>query len=338
VGKENLVVSPACRPAGRGRSLILCSHLDVVDASPDFPAAFEPRREGDLLYGRGAADAKGPVVSILLALKMLTDAGIQPAAAVEVHLVVEEETGGNGALALIRQRPGADGVIVAEPTGLNVHPANRGALWFTLVTHGVATHMGRAHEGVNAIEKAAEAIRLLRGYEARLLAESLGYPQFERYDRPIQLNIGTIQGGVMPAMVPDRAVVEGGIGFLPNKTLGQIERELRETIRGGGDDWLREHHEFHFTRLRNDAYEIPATHPLPQTLARCCRQAGAAGDVFGWNVSCDARLYAKAGDIPTVVFGPGDIRQAHARDEGISLREILQAAEVLARFVIVWCG
>jgi acetylornithine deacetylase len=336
--KDNLVAFPSCRPDGRGRSLILCSHLDVVDASPDFAGAFEPWRDGDLMYGRGAADAKGPIVSILLALKMLRDAGIQPAAPVEAHLVVEEEIGGNGALALIRQRPKADGVVVVEATALNVHPASRGALWFALTTHGVATHMARAREGVNAIEKATEAIRLLREYEARLLAESRGYRQFERYEYPIQLNIGTIHGGVWPSMVPDRTVLEGGIGFLPNKSISEVECGLHQAIREGGDEWLSGHYELHFRRLRNDAYELPADHPLPQMLSRCSREAGAAGEIFGYNASSDARLYAIAGRMPTVVFGPGDIRQAHANDERVALSEVLRAAGVLARFVIAWCG
>jgi acetylornithine deacetylase len=198
--------------------------------------------------------------------------------------------------------------------------------------------MGRAHEGVNAIEKAYEAIRLLRRYESRLLAQSQHYPQFERYEYPIQLNIGTIRGGVMPAMVPDAATVGGGIGFLPNKTLAGIERELHQAIQAGDDEWLKSHYELRFNRLRNDAYAIPSDHPLPQALSQCCKARGKQGEIFGWNVSCDARLYARAGKMPTVVFGPGDVVQAHASNEYVKISEVLKAAEILATFMISWCG
>ncbi len=337
-GKENLVAfAPADEMRG-GKSLILCSHLDVVDAEPGLGTPFAPRLVRDRAYGRGAADAKGPVTSVLLALKMLSDAGIRLQAPVEAHFVIEEEIGGNGALAVIRQRPRADGVVVSEPTSLNVHPAGRGALWFALVTKGVSTHMGRANEGVNAIEKAYVAIRLLRRYESRLLAQSRHYPQFERYKYPIQLNIGTMRGGVMPAMVPDLAIVEGGIGFLPNKTLAEIERELHRAIQDGGDEWLKNHYELRFNRLRNDAYAIPSDHPLPQALSQCCKARGKQGEIFGWNVSCDARLYAKVGKMPTVVFGPGNVAQAHASNEYVNISEVVKAAEILATFMISWCG
>lgn len=338
VEKENVVVHAPSGAGGDGKSLVLCSHLDVVEAPADWADAFTPKREGTRVVGRGAVDDKGQVVSQLLALAMLKDACVTLAAPAEVHMVIEEEIGGNGALALIRERPKADAVIVGEPVGLNVHPANRGALWWKLTVRGVATHMGRAHEGVNAIEKAMKAITYLRELEARLLAEVKGYQLFERYERPIQLNVGTMQAGVMPSMVADKAVVEGGIGFLPNKTLADMEEALHEAIRQGADAWLKNHYEFSFNKIRNDAYEIPGDHPLPALLSRCCRDAGEEGDVFGWNVSCDARLYAKAGGMPTVVFGAGDILQAHAVDESIDVVEVVKAAEIIARFMVEWCG
>ena len=338
VEKENVVAYAASGGPGEGKSLILSSHVDVVGAPEDWVDAFTPKREGSRVIGRGAADDKGQVVSQLLALAMLKDAGVTLAGPVEAHIVVEEEVGGNGALALIRERPKADAAIVGEATQLNVHPANRGALWWKLTVRGKSTHMGRAHRGVNAIEKAMKAITYLRRLEEELLAESRGYRLFERYERPIQLNVGTMKAGVMPSMVAGKAVVEGGIGFLPNKTLADMEEALHNAIRHGDDEWLRDHYEFSFKKVRNDAYEIPGDHPLPVLLSRCCRDVGEAGEVFGWNVSCDARLYAKAGKMPAVVFGAGDVIQAHSVGESIDVVEVVKAAEIMARFMVEWCG
>ena len=128
------------------------------------------------------------------------------------------------------------------------------------------------------------------------------------------------------------------MGFLPNRSLADVEEALREAVRSSGDAWLADHHTFTFDKLRNDAYKIPGDHPLPVAVQAACRSAGLESEVFGWNVSCDARLYAKVGRLPTVVFGPGDIRQAHAADESVDLGEVVTAAGVLARFMVSWCG
>ncbi|MFC2031725.1 M20/M25/M40 family metallo-hydrolase [Chloroflexota bacterium] len=124
--RPNLVSYRRGQGQVRGKSLIVCGHTDVVPA--DWAEAFTPRLEGDVLYGRGACDDKGPVVAWLLALRALDHFGIQLTGDLETHLVIEEEVGGNGALALVLDGRRADGVIVLEASELNIHPAGRGAL------------------------------------------------------------------------------------------------------------------------------------------------------------------------------------------------------------------
>jgi len=334
-GRHNVVARRA--GAGGGRSLILQSHSDVIPAG-DWAEAFVPRCDGVTITGRGATDAKGQVVTMLLAVAALADAGVTLRGDLECQVVIEEEVGGNGALALIRQGCTADGVIVLEGTGGHVHPANRGAVWFRATTTGRSLHMGRRHEGVNAIEKMVEVIQRMLAYEERLVAESRGQPLFERYANPVQLCLGTIRADGWPSMVADRCVLEGGVGFLPNKTLGEIRQELTEAVLATDDAWLREHFTLEFPKLHNDAYRIPADHPLPVTVSRAAREAGLAAEVFGWNVSCDARLYNRLAGLPTVVFGPSEISQAHAAGESIRVDEMLAGATALALAVARWCG
>ncbi|MFQ6130893.1 MAG: ArgE/DapE family deacylase [Armatimonadota bacterium] len=322
---------------GGGRSLILSSHMDVVPAE-EWPEAFTPARDGDSIVGRGAVDAKGQVVTAWLALAALQDAQIAVAGDVELQSVIEEEPGGNGALALLRQGHKADGAIVLEGTDLHVHPANRGALWFRLKTFGKPVHMGRMHEGISALDKMTVVIEQLREYGERLVRESRGVPQFERYERPVQLNVGTIKGGEWPSMVPGEVTIEGGVGFLPNKRMDDVKHELREAVESVDDQWLKHNYELDFSKLHNDAYATPADHPLPQTLARACRDLGLESEVFGWNISCDARLYYHVGGMPTVVFGPGSVAQAHSIGEGLNLGEMQRAAEALALCIVEWCG
>ncbi|UCH34383.1 MAG: ArgE/DapE family deacylase [Armatimonadota bacterium] len=325
------------RGAGGGRSLIVQSHLDVVPAQ-SWAEAFDPAVDGDLVVGRGACDAKGQVVAILLALHGLDDADVRLKADVQAQFVIDEEVGGNGALALIRQGYRADAAVILEGTNLQIHPANRGAIWFRLRVTGKSVHMGRAHEGVNAIEKTAALFPALREYERRIVAESAGQPLFERYDRPVQVNLGVMRAGDWPSTVAGEAILEGGVGFLPNKPMEAIKTELREVIEAGADEWTRAHFELDFPKLHNDAYADDPNHPAVAALAASCRDLGLASEVYGWNVSCDARLYHHRGKMPTIVVGPGSISDAHAAGEKIDFRQVVQAAQALALMCVEWCG
>jgi acetylornithine deacetylase len=333
-GRPNIVAHR--RGAGGGHSVILQSHLDVVPAQ-SWADAFNPVVQGDLVIGRGACDAKGSVVAILLALQALADAKVRLKGDVQAQFVIEEEVGGNGALALIKQGYRADAAIILEGTNLQIHPANRGAIWFRLRVTGKSVHMGRAHEGVNAIEKVAALFPALREYERRIIAESAGQPLFERYDRPVQVNLGMMRAGDWPSTVPGEAVLEGGVGFLPNKPMEQIKRELRAVIEAAADDWTHAHYTLDFPKLHNDAYADDPNHPAVLALAESCREAGLDSEVYGWNVSCDARLYHHRGKMPTIVFGPGSISNAHAAGEKIAFRQIVQAAQALALMCVRWC-
>jgi len=334
-GRYNLVATR--RGSGGGRSLILQTHADVVPAG-EWAQAFEPVIEDGRILGRGATDCKGQIVTLLCALKALDALGIALQGDLECQVVIEEEVGGNGALALIRQGCSADGVLVLEGTDLQIHPANRGAIWFRATTYGKSLHMGRRHEGVNAIEKMMDAIRLMLEYETRLIAASQGQPLFAKYANPVQLCLGTIQAGGWPSMVAGECVLQGGVGFLPNTRMADIKRDLLDAVMQTEDEWLREHFRLEFPKLHNDAYQIPADHPLPVTMHEACRELGLPSEVFGWNVSCDARLYKCLADLPTVVFGPSDIRQAHAAGESIGIDEVLTGAKALALSIARWCG
>ncbi len=320
-----------------GRSLIIQTHSDVIPEG-GWEDAFNPSYDGQHVYGRGAVDAKGQIVMMLLAVGALRELGIKLCGNLELQVVIEEEVGGNGALALIRQGCKADGAVVLESTGFNVYCANRGALWFRIRTFGKSVHMGRRHDGVNAIEKMVEVIKQLLEYERRLIEESRGYPLFEDYEYPVQLCIGVIHGGTWPSMVPEVCTIEGGVGFLPNKTISVVKEELRQAILSSGDEWLREHFELTFPKLHNDAYEIPKDHPLPVTFHRAAAAFGLPSKVSGWNISCDARLYARLAGIPTIVFGAGDASMAHSSGESIAVSELLDGAKALSLGIALWCG
>ena len=334
-GRCNLVAQRA--GGGQGRSLILQTHADVVPAS-DWEEAFTPRFDGEFVHGRGSTDCKGQIAMILMALAALDNLEVRLAGDLEVQIVIEEEVGGNGALALIRQGCRADGVIVVESSNLDIFPANRGAVWFQAKTTGTPTHMGRRHEAENAIEKMMEVIKWMLVYEKELIAASADYPLFERYEAPVQLCLGTIRAEGWPSMVAGECVMAGGVGFLPNKAMDDIKQELYDAVMRSDDQWLRDHFELTFPRLHNDAYEIASDHPLVTTVHQAACDCGIPSEVYGWNVSCDARLYAKLADLSTVVYGASDIREAHSDGEKVPWAEVVRGAKGLAWAVVNWCG
>ncbi len=335
-GRGNLVTEYG--GAKGGRSLALNAHLDVVPAGV-WADGYNPKREGDTIIGRGACDDKGGVVAGWLALRGLADSGVVPAGRLSCHHVIDEETGGNGTLSLLAGGYTADAVIVGECTDNVVCPANRGAVWFQLTTTGISTHMGEIDKGVSAIEKANQAIDILRQYERHLIENFMDHHYFRNLpNRPIQLCVGMIRSGVWPSMVPDKCEVEGGMGFLPNKDLYDVENEMRRWIMERGDEWLTSHFDISYNKLHNAAYEVPRDHPFVLAMQATAPEAGVSAELKGWTVSCDARLFGRVAGMPAICAGPGKLQYAHSATEQVDLGEIVKTAKLYAFTAMEWCG
>lgn len=335
-GRGNLVTGYGGE--GTGRSLILNAHLDIVPAG-EWADGYEPRREGDIITGRGACDDKGGVVAGYLAVRALADCGIRTSGRLSCHHVIDEETGGNGTLSLLHDGYTADAAIVGECTDNVLCPANRGAVWFQLTTTGIPTHMGEIDNGVSAVEKANQAIDILKQYERYLIENFMDHHYFRDMEhRPIQLCIGMIHAGVWPSMVPEMCEVEGGMGFLPNKDLFEVEEEMRRWITDRGDEWLRNHFDLRYDKLHNAAYEVPRDHPFVLAMQSAAPDAGLSADIRGWSVSCDARLFSRVAGMPAICAGPGKLRHAHSATEQVSLNDIIKTAKMYAFTAMDWCG
>jgi len=332
-GRPNVLVN--LPGSGGGRSVLVNSHTDVVPGPDEL---FDARFEQDVLYGRGACDAKGQVATILLVLSALKDLGIRLKGDVQAQFVIEEEAGGNGSLATIIQGNRADAAVVLEPTGLGVFPANRGAAWFKLGVTGRSVHMGRYREGVSAVDEMLGLVSILKEYESFLRDVSKGQPLFPDDPSPVVVNIGRIGGGDWPSTVPSECVVEGGIAFLPSRNIKRIREEIYDLIKSKATPWAREHFSLEFARLHNEAFETPTEHPAVRCFHRAAESVLGHQELKGWAASCDGRLFYHRGRMPTIVFGPGDLGHAHSLDEQIRMGDILRAAEVLVRFLVDWCG
>ncbi len=327
-----------CLPGtGGGKRLLLNSHVDVVPPSQGQEKPFEPQEIDGVIHGRGACDAKGQVAAIYLVLAVLKRLNLPLAGDLIAHIVNEEENGGNGTLAMVRAGEEADACVVMEPTTNKIYSSVRGAVWFRILCQGKPGHSGRAGDTVSALTLARKAMDVLEGYHADLLAASRGIPLFDAYENPMPITFGRCEAGVWPAIAPARAVVEGVLGLLPNKTRYQVMDEVRLALDNCGDSRLKDRVQLEFM-YRHDSHVLDPEHDLVRALKQACGQWELPVEVDAMTASCDSWFYNNQLGIPAVVYGPGTLAYAHTNEEQIALDEIAKAGCVLCDFAAGWCG
>jgi len=321
---------------GGGPTLLVNAHVDVVPPSEGM-TAWSPEVRNRVVYGRGACDAKGQIAAVLLALSALDALQASLAGDIVVHLVVEEENGGNGTLAMVRRGERADACVVVEPSDGRLYTSVRGAVWFRLTLRGRAGHSGTAGETRSALLLARDAMAILEEYHAHLLRSSRGIELFDPYPNPMPLTFGRIEAGNWPASAPSRATLEGVLGLLPNKSRHEVCEEVRRTLMDRADGFRPEEFDLHFT-YRHDSSVLDPGHELPRTLLRSGQSVGRPLTVAGMTASCDAWFYNNLLHIPTVVYGPGSLRSAHSAEEHLALDDLADAAAVLTHFAMAYCA
>lgn len=296
--------------------ILLAPHFDTVGVVSE--KQFSPEIKNGRIYGRGACDTKGSVSAMLTSLIQVAHGKKRPA---ETEIIfcglIDEENGQTGSRALAKSLK-ADLAIVGEPTKRKLVTAHKGSLWLRFETRGKSAHGAKPELGKNAVHEAARIVDLLETQYAKDLS-GRKHPLLGR----ATINVGSIQGGVQPNIVPDRCVITADRRTLPGETALTVERELRALL-----------HQKKLKAVLSDNKEAPCLPmetslklPLVQLMLRSFGQAKPEGvDYF-----CDASVLACAG-IPSVVFGPGDIGQAHTIDEWISISELEQATRMLVKF------
>jgi len=337
------VVVGVLKGRGSGKSLILNGHIDVVP--PGLTSAWKHGPwsgdvEGGKLFGRGASDMKGGFAALVMAVKCLAEEEIRLNGDVIIESVVDEERGGNGTLACILRGYKADAGIIGEPTNLEVHLAHAGSTWFRVKIDGRAAHGGLRYEGVSAIEKAVQIHEALLRLEAQR-SRSIIHPLFKVYSNPVPLNIGTIKAGVWPSTVPEECIMEGRIGYLPNEAIGSVRHQLEDCVKQAAkkDVWMRRHQPKVEWLGLWDASEITPEDKLAKLFKTAYKKVlkhGPRVSASPWGT--DMRLLVKYAGIPTLLFGPGEMRQAHSVNECIRIQDVMKATKIIALTLIKWCG
>jgi len=276
------------------------------------------------LYGRGASDMKGGLISMLYAMGLLRKGGIVPAGDIVLAATAGEEVDSLGARSFVRDG-GLEKVaaaVIAEPTGMDVVVAEKGVLWLELESRGKTAHGSRPELGVNAITGMMEVLVKLQGYQFA----SEPHPLLT----PPTLNIGTIRGGVKTNVVPDRCVATVDIRTVPGMDHGTLLEDLR-ALASAADVSVE---------VLNDRppVETPQDHPLVVAAVESGRDLfGERPVVRGAAYYTDASVFAPEG-IPFVIVGPGPEEMAHQPDEYVSVASVLGAIDYYAHLAIRFLG
>lgn len=317
-GRFNLIAR--LLPSGKVRQrIVLAPHMDTVGVASD--EQFHPQLKNGRIYGRGACDTKGSIAVFLSALLNLAAAKKRPTST-EVMLLalVDEENGQAGSRFVARSRFKADLAIVGEPTKLQIVTAHKGDLWLQIETRGKAAHGSRPELGRNAVHEMAKIVNLLETSYARALRQRR-HPLL----RHPTINVGTIAGGRQPNIVPDSCTIRIDRRTIPGENDPAVKREILSFIRRHGLS----------ATMIDTKHEEPAPPmetslqlaPVQQLLAAAKQTKPAGVDFF-----TDAGVLAAAG-IPSVVFGPGDIAQAHTVDEWVAVSQLDRGTKLLGRFL-----
>jgi acetylornithine deacetylase len=268
---------------------------------------------------------KGGMAAMLACFARLVRDKPNSAANVIMACTVDEEHTFQGATRLVDSGVRADAAVVAEPTSLKIVHAHKGVVRWLLTVRGRACHSSSPQQGVNAIYRMGRVLAAIERY-----AQSLASSKPDPVLGPPTLSVGRIDGGTSVNTVPDVCQIEIDHRLIPGEDPAAAPEQLVTFLkREGGIDFPFECAQ---PWLHAPALSAKGSENLTAQLGSAINSVRGTHEVVAVPYGTDASTYALAG-IPSVVFGPGDIAQAHTKDEWISLPEVEQATEILYRFV-----
>lgn len=331
------VVCATLNPGAPGRHPMLSGHVDVVPAGDPASWASDPftaRLDGGRMYGRGACDMKGGVVAILETLDTLVETGHR--GPVSVAFVPSEEDGGSGTLAAIRRGIDADLVVIPEPTDLEIVTAHAGAITFRLVIPGKAAHAAIRTEGVSALD-GLHTIRSALAEDERRRNARVPDSRMAELGLPYPTIIGTISGGVWASSVIDAVEITGRYGVKLDQGVADAADDLEHCLRTAwaADPFLSGFDmDFEVFGASFDSCEIPDDHELAVGMVEAVDSVtGRRTSPRGLPAGTDMRLFVNRAGIPAVLFGPGQLRVAHAANEYVEIEDVSVCADVLTHWV-----
>jgi succinyl-diaminopimelate desuccinylase len=331
-GRDNVVArfdSP-----GSEFTILLDAHQDTVPVEGMTIAPFEPQIRNGRINGRGSCDVKGGMAAMLFAFRRLCQEQPANAANVVLSCTCDEESTTTGITDLVRYWTSDRGkstllasppdvAVIAEPTLLDVVVAHRGVTRFKIRAGGRACHSSDPTQGVNAIYRMARVVAVLEEY-AELLSRTVP-------PHPLcggaTLSVGRIHGGTSVNIVPDECVIEIDRRVIPGENHEDVKADIRKYLTERLDFEM----EFEPPWIESPALTDADNQQLAKAILSCVADVdgdhAAIGVPYGTHASRTC-----AGGVPSIVFGPGSIDQAHTKDEFLEIDQLEKAAEVYFQF------
>jgi acetylornithine deacetylase/succinyl-diaminopimelate desuccinylase family protein len=316
-----------------GELLYYHGHFDVVPAQSS--SQFEPQRRDGKIIGRGSADMKGGLVSMLYGAAAARELGLLDHRRIVFHLVCDEETGSTAGSGHLREAglidPEAAAMLTAEPTGGVVWHAARGAITLRVQTAGREAHVGYVHEGVNAFEHMIRIAEPLTALSHELLESRTSFPVESDAAAGSMLVVGGQAGaGAGFNVVPGSAWFSVDRRFNPEEDLDEELARLVDTVEAAA---VAAGAEVEIEVLQaQPSGSTDQAHPAAQALARCIEAVDGADAPFRLCPGVlDTRWYSQLG-IPAFAYGGGRLDVSHGPGEYIEEAAMRRCAAIYALF------
>jgi succinyl-diaminopimelate desuccinylase len=327
---------------GLSSERVLCynGHYDVVPPGSGWSVnPFSGVVMNGRIYGRGASDMKGANAAMIIAVKALREAGFKLGGDLVYVATPDEETGGHaGAEYVVREGlVRGDACIIGEPTEVDkIAVAHKGALWLELIVYGKAAHGSLPHKGINAVEKMAKVIVSFEKLKAELTKRKTKAPMPEESRTPTMMIGGVIQGGVKINVVPDKCVVTIDRRLIPEENVEHVLSEIQEFV----NELKREDPELR-AEIKVLERASPAYTREDEEIVKTVKSAikevlGRDAIISGLTGFTDMRFFNEV--MPTILYGPGSMSQAHVADEHISIDDLVTGAKVYALTILKFLG
>lgn len=308
------------------RTILLEAHADTVQTTGMTIAPFAPEIVNGRLYGRGSCDTKGPMAAILSAIKFILDEDGQLPTDLYFVSTCDEELGANGAHAFVKRGLRPDLAVVGEPTDLTIVHSHKGAIRWTVTTHGTAAHSSTPHLGINAIYSMGKFLEVV---EKRMVV-ALENKRHPLLGSP-SLSVGTIEGGTQVNVIPSECRIELDRRTIPGETQENLSEELVQELErlSLGDN------RFKYSIRQTEwypAFEESVDSPVARLVAEACERTTGKVEFTTAPWAANSGVFKEAG-IPCVLFGPGSIRQAHTKDEYVNLDQVYKAVDVYKEII-----
>jgi len=319
------------RGRDHGKRLMLNGHMDTVGVENMEVEPCNPLVSDGLIFGRGSCDMKGGLAAMMSAAAGIARSNSRLEGDLYLAAVVDEEYDSIGSEKALDGYP-VDGVIVCEPTEMKVGIAHMGFVWIEVETVGKAAHGSVVEEGQDAIVDMVRVIDEITRTEAngpQRAHDLLGSPKF---------HTSKIIGGQDWSIVPDRCRLMVERRTLPGETPADVVEEIRAAISSANARFpnIRAKAKLVFER---SPLETSRNENVVRAVAEAVEGATMREPQFdGMPYWSDASIFSNRGNIPSVLFGPGSIRNAHSAKEFVPVEEVKTAAHILAEAAVRFCG